>query len=141
MCTATNLLRKVTLNIYSRIQLKLIYYIKATENEDVLKGKAKESRGFLKSGPTFPKSVPEFHHQCWPPGNIGNCLYSLWVAGQKILWYMGLCQAHSSASFNARVTAQHPVVHKSPVTSLSALERVALKLECLLESLGALVNQ
>lgn len=26
---------------------------------------------------------------------------------------MGLCQAHSSASFNARVTAQHPVVHKS----------------------------
>lgn len=51
---------------------------------------------------------------------------------------MGLCQAHSSASFSVRVTAQHPVVRKSPVTSLSALLRVALKRECLLESLGAL---
>lgn len=68
MCTATNLLRKVTLNIYSRIQLKLIYYIKATENEDVLKGKAKESRGFLKSGPTFPKSVPAVPPSVLAPG-------------------------------------------------------------------------
>lgn len=66
MCSATDLLREVTLNVCSRIQLKSVNYIKATENEDVLKGKAKESRGFLKSGPTFPKSVPVV-----PPSLVG----------------------------------------------------------------------
>lgn len=113
MCTATNLLRQVTLNIYSRIQLKLIYSIKATENEDVLKGKVKESRGFLKSGPTFPKSVPAV-----PPSAVAPREHS--KLSVFTLGYFGIWGC-------AGLTAQHPVVHKgtlpSPVASSTHILR------------------
>lgn len=101
MCTATNLLRKVTLNISSRIQLKLISYIKATENKDVLRGKAKESRVFLKSGPAFPKSVPAAPPSALAPkGALETVCVHVGLQGKRDFGIWGC----------ARPTAQHPSV-------------------------------
>lgn len=121
LCATTNLLRKVTLNIYSRIQLKLIYYRRATGNEDVLKGKAKESRGFLKSRPTFPKSMPAALPSVVVPGDCLK-LCAVTLAGQKILLANGPMAGPQLSILRCHGDCLTSCGAQTPVSSFFSLE-------------------
>lgn len=98
----------------------LIYYRRATGNEDVLKGKAKESRGFLKSRPTFPESLPAAPPSAVVPGEHLK-LCAVTSAGQKRLLPCGPMPGPQLSILQCQGDCSTSCGTQTPVPSLSAL--------------------